>query len=43
MPYYFLLILNLLTDSCYSTHALVQCINCLKEFTKIIVFHNGYD
>ena len=42
MLYNFLLIFNLIIDSCYSTHAIVQCCNWLTDFTKIIAFHNGY-
>ena len=43
MLYYFLLIVNLFIDSCYSTHAIVQFIDWLTDFTKIIAFHNDYD
>ena len=43
MLYYFVLVFNLFIDLFYSTHAIVQCINWLTDFTKIIAFHNGYD
>ena len=42
MLYYFILIFNLLIDSCFSTHVIVQCINWIIYFTKITAFHNGY-
>ena len=42
MLYDFLLIFNLFIDSCYSrsTHAtsIVQCINWLTDFTKIVAY-----
>ena len=38
MLYYFLLIFNLLIDACHSTHVIVQYINWLTNFTKLIAF-----